>query len=194
MLNDQIIKPARQARLAQATATVGVELGQEERARWSQHFGVAAEQIDHDFIISHLLVAIRAQAHQFIFYGGTALSRTILPDLRLSEDIDLLSIGARRNLASLLDQAIRDYMEPRFGQVTADPWLADAAKDTQACLFHIGHTDVKMTLTMRLSQLGQELLPKPNSPINIITTAAAELVLVVEVGVIDYTSQIVGVC
>ncbi|MDR2930727.1 MAG: nucleotidyl transferase AbiEii/AbiGii toxin family protein [Propionibacteriaceae bacterium] len=97
-------------------------------------------------MISHLLAAVSTLVDRIIFYGGTALSRTILPDLRLSEDIDLLSVGSRRDVAGLVDQTIRDYMEPRFGQVTADPWLASARKDTQACLFHVRGVDVQIQL------------------------------------------------
>jgi len=117
-----------------------------ERDQWAQRFGVAPDQIDHDHIISHLLTAISLHADRFVFYGGTALSRAFLPDLRLSEDIDLLSIGPRRDLAALLDQSIYDYIEPRFGQVTADPWLAEAKKDTQACVFHVGDIDIQIQL------------------------------------------------
>ncbi len=53
-----------------------------------EHFGVARDQIEHDFVISHVLAALAARANQFVFYGGTALSRTFLEGLRLSEDID----------------------------------------------------------------------------------------------------------
>lgn len=140
-------RPSRhgRARITGVPASSAV-LDHDERHRWAQHFGVADAQIDHDFVISHLLVAVSEHADKVVFYGGTALSRTILPDLRLSEDVDLLSVGARRDVAGALDQAVRDYLEPRFGEVTADPWLAGAVRDTQACVFHVGDVDVKIQL------------------------------------------------
>lgn len=57
------------------------------------HFGVARDQIELDFVISHVLAVLAGLRDRFIFYGGTALSRTILDGLRLSEDIDMLSVG-----------------------------------------------------------------------------------------------------
>jgi len=134
-------QPPHQARISSSSQTE-VLLAPEEQDRWANMFGVAPDQISHDHLISHILVALSTHKDSFIFYGGTALSRTILPDLRLSEDIDLLSIGPRRDVAPLLDQAIRDYIEPRFGTVIADPWLAAAKTSTQACVFHIGGIDV----------------------------------------------------
>ncbi len=133
------------ARVAPATNS-SLSLDHRERDAWAARFGVAPDQIDHDYAISHVLVALSSQLDKITFYGGTALSRTVLPDLRLSEDIDLLSVGSRRDVAGLLDQAIRDYMEPRFGQVNADPWLASAIKGTQACVFHVGGVDVQIQL------------------------------------------------
>jgi len=55
-------------------------------------FGVAEPQIQRDHLISHLLAAIANSSQQdmITFFGGTALCRTWLPELRLSEDVDLL--------------------------------------------------------------------------------------------------------
>jgi predicted nucleotidyltransferase component of viral defense system len=56
-------------------------------------FGVARLQVERDHLISHCLIAIanvtRDLDHPPVFFGGTALARTWLPDGRLSEDIDL---------------------------------------------------------------------------------------------------------
>lgn len=122
------------------------ELTMDEVAQWASHFGVAEDQIRHDFVISHLLAAVAKCGDKVVFYGGTALSRTFLPDLRLSEDIDLLSVGPRRSVAPLLDEVIRSSLESGFGPVTADPWLAKVRRDTEACVFHIGEVDVKVQL------------------------------------------------
>lgn len=110
------------------------------------HFSVARDQIEHDFVISHVLAALATHADQFVFYGGTALSRTFLDGLRLSEDIDLLSVGPRRATAALLDDAIRTGLERGFGRVTATPWLAEARRDTTACNFQIGDIQLKIQL------------------------------------------------
>ncbi len=55
-------------------------------------FGAPDSQIIRDHLISHVLAAIVdwADRDRVTFFGGTALCRTWLPDLRLSEDIDLL--------------------------------------------------------------------------------------------------------
>jgi len=118
----------------------------EERSRWAAHFGVQPDQIDRDYVTSHLLVALSSCSDAFIFYGGTALSRTVLPNLRLSEDIDLLSVGDRRDVAPLIDNAIKSYMEPIFGPILADRWLAKTRRDTSPCLLHIGDVNIKVQL------------------------------------------------
>ncbi len=55
-------------------------------------FGAPDTQIIRDHLISHVLAAIAAWPgrDRVTFFGGTALCRTWLTDLRLSEDIDLL--------------------------------------------------------------------------------------------------------
>jgi predicted nucleotidyltransferase component of viral defense system len=97
-------------------------------------------------MVSHVLAAITACADDIIFYGGTALSRTVLPDLRLSEDIDLLSVSGRKPVATRLDQAISDYMRPRFGTVEARPWLADTRHDTDPSVFRIAGINIQIQL------------------------------------------------
>ena len=56
-------------------------------------FGVSVEQVRRDHAISHVLSALSPLdvADSIIFFGGTALSRTLLPRLRLSEDIEVIS-------------------------------------------------------------------------------------------------------
>lgn len=62
-----------------------------EAAEWAAHFGVGADQIQRDHLISHVLAAlVQATDGATRFYGGTALCRSYLDDTRLSEDIDLL--------------------------------------------------------------------------------------------------------
>lgn len=55
--------------------------------------GVPMEQIARDVLISHVLHATSAivATAEATFFGGTALSRTHLRGVRLSEDVDLLA-------------------------------------------------------------------------------------------------------
>lgn len=111
-----------------------------------EHFGVARAQIEHDFVISHVLAALAPHAERFVFFGGTALSRTILDGLRLSEDIDLLSVGPRSTVATELDGAIRSGLERGFGEVTAAPGLPAVKADTSASVYVIGDVRVRIQL------------------------------------------------
>ncbi len=62
-----------------------------EVLEYAERFGVPADQIKHDHLVSHILAALAAEEPaELVFFGGTALCRTWLPELRLSEDIDLL--------------------------------------------------------------------------------------------------------
>ena len=122
------------------------DLTEADAVAQEKHFGVARDQIEHDFVISHVLAVLAPHADKFIFYGGTALSRTILDGLRLSEDIDLLSVGPRAETASILDQAMRDGLQRGFGQVAAQPWMSEAPVDTAACIYRIGDVQLKMQL------------------------------------------------
>lgn len=101
------------------------DLTEADAAAQEEHFGVARGQIEHDFVISHVLNALAPHADRFVFYGGTALSRTILNGLRLSEDVDLLSIGPRadtnrnapRDLYDLWAMAKAGHITPDAAQV-----------------------------------------------------------------------------
>ncbi|WP_232661607.1 nucleotidyl transferase AbiEii/AbiGii toxin family protein [Pseudonocardia sp. TRM90224] len=69
-------------------------LDPDELARVAAQFGVDDHQVKRDHLISHTLAALSAEAgEELIFFGGTALSRTILSNGRLSEDIDLIGVG-----------------------------------------------------------------------------------------------------
>lgn len=72
----------------------------------AQRFGVAPNQVRRDHLISHLLAALVPLADSVIFFGGTALSRTFVPDGRLSEDIDLIAIGNRSRVAGLIEEQL----------------------------------------------------------------------------------------
>jgi hypothetical protein len=74
-------------------------LAPDEEAAVAEQFGVARTQVRRDHLISHLLAALSTHlADQVVCFGGTALSRSFVPDGRLSEDIDLIAVGRRATL------------------------------------------------------------------------------------------------
>lgn len=83
-------------------------LDEHERARVEAQFGVAAEQVVRDHVISHALAAIATvDTNDLVFFGGTALARTHLTDLRLSEDIDLIASGSRAEIGDRIEESCR---------------------------------------------------------------------------------------
>jgi predicted nucleotidyltransferase component of viral defense system len=65
---------------------------------------VPESQIRRDHVLSHLIHSLEGGSG-FVFIGGTALNRTFLQDLRLSEDIDLYVLDGDREL--ILNQLLR---------------------------------------------------------------------------------------
>ncbi|MFD6857603.1 nucleotidyl transferase AbiEii/AbiGii toxin family protein [Rhodococcus sp. NPDC060090] len=104
----------------------------DERDAVAAQFGVSPEQVERDHLISHLLAAIAGRFVDHLhFIGGTALARTHLPQGRLSEDIDLVALGNRTELASELDAALERSVARTHGRLVWDPALS-VVKDTQA--------------------------------------------------------------
>jgi predicted nucleotidyltransferase component of viral defense system len=96
-----------------------------EAAAVADEFGVALNQVRRDHLISHVLAALGAHADQLLFFGGTALARTYLPRGRLSEDIDLIATGDRREVARLLSATVSRALRATYGSVT---WSAPLEK------------------------------------------------------------------
>jgi len=102
-------------------------------------FGVADSQVIRDHLISSVLLALAddQMAHQtpVTFFGGTALCRTWIPDLRLSEDVDLLVNAGNdaQNLTQRISMGLRrDFPEHSWGRLGSqdqvDSWnLHDAS-------------------------------------------------------------------
>lgn len=89
-------------------------------------FGVGPEQVKRDHLISFALAAIAdSGTDDVVFFGGTALSRTLLTDLRLSEDIDLIALGDRRQIAARIEDALERALRRPFGRVSFAPRLQD---------------------------------------------------------------------
>lgn len=97
-----------------------------ERDHVAAQFGVASAQIERDYVLSLLLAAIaRRFADEVIFFGGTALARTHLPQGRLSEDLDLIAVGPRRDLATRLDSALPRALLRDHGRLIWQPALSE---------------------------------------------------------------------
>ncbi|GAA3661653.1 nucleotidyl transferase AbiEii/AbiGii toxin family protein [Microbacterium marinilacus] len=97
-------------------------LDEHERSKVQTLFGVAAEQVVRDHAISHALAAIGSVvSDDVVFFGGTALARTHLSDVRLSEDIDLIARGDRREIGDRIEDAITRSFRRAFGRVSFTP-------------------------------------------------------------------------
>lgn len=104
----------------------------DERDTVADRFGVAPEQVERDHLISHLLAVLSDRfADRLHFIGGTALARTHLVDGRLSEDIDLVALGNRTELAAELDAALPRAVARTHGRLHWEPGLG-AVRDTEA--------------------------------------------------------------
>lgn len=73
----------------------------------ARQLGVPEIQIRRDHLLSHLIDALPLE-DRVVFIGGTALNRTHLPDVRLSEDLDVhLIAGKADDLVDELIQGVR---------------------------------------------------------------------------------------
>lgn len=108
--------------------TPGV-LDAEEARFFAEKFGVAESQVRRDHVISHVLAALSAAvSDDVIFFGGTALTRTHLTDLRLSEDIDLIAVGDRQLLAGSIQAAVSRSLRRSLGRPGFTPDLVDTRR------------------------------------------------------------------
>jgi Nucleotidyl transferase AbiEii toxin, Type IV TA system len=105
-----------------------------EVAAVADRFGVAIAQVRRDHLISLLLGLLsRDLADQVLFFGGTALARTHLPEGRLSEDIDLMVRGGatRREVAGVVESLFASGLRRVVGRLEWVSPLA-SAPDVQA--------------------------------------------------------------
>ncbi|MGH3611772.1 MAG: nucleotidyl transferase AbiEii/AbiGii toxin family protein [Pseudonocardia sp.] len=102
----------------------------------AEQFGAAPSQVARDHLVSHLLAALSAHASdQVIFFGGTALARTLLPDGRLSEDVDLIAVEARRDVAEQLHRVVPRALRREFPSLRWDPALPQL-RDVEPAVLH----------------------------------------------------------
>ncbi|MCW2583996.1 MAG: hypothetical protein JWQ53_2786 [Klenkia sp.] len=112
-----------------------------EAAAVREQFGVADEQVLRDHAISHVLAALSsAGLHEhLVFIGGTALSRTFLPALRLSEDIDLITSAPRADVAPAIESAVARGLQRSHGPTSWLPPLADT-RGSESSVLLVGDT------------------------------------------------------
>ncbi len=102
----------------------------------AQQFGVDLEQVRRDHLVSHVLAAIAeaVPSDELVFFGGTALSRTHLTDARLSEDIDLVALAPRTQVAQDIERAVRKGLARTHGRPTWRPSLTGTSGSQPATL------------------------------------------------------------
>jgi hypothetical protein len=106
-------------------------LDPDEETAVAERFGVAQAQVRRDHLISHLLAALSARAaDQVVFFGGTALSRTFIPDGRLSEDIDLIAVHERRAAAEAVADCLVRGVRREYPGLRWEPLLT-TVRDTE---------------------------------------------------------------
>jgi Nucleotidyl transferase AbiEii toxin, Type IV TA system len=113
-------------------------LAHEEAAATAERFGADDVQVRRDHLLSHLLAALSQQAaDDVVFFGGTALARTHLPDGRLSEDVDLLARGPRSDIAATVERVLAVGARREYGRLSWQPALT-AVRDTQPAVLVSG--------------------------------------------------------
>lgn len=120
----------------------------DEWAAVAERFGVDMEQVRRDHLISHLLGAIAAgvPSDDVVFFGGTALSRTYLTDARLSEDIDLIALAPRTDVAAQIEVAVRRGLARSHGRPTWRPPLSATSGSQPATVGVEGTASVQVQL------------------------------------------------
>ncbi|MEO7979797.1 MAG: nucleotidyl transferase AbiEii/AbiGii toxin family protein [Sporichthyaceae bacterium] len=135
-----------------------------EAAAVAEQFGVTDEQVRRDHLLSQLLAVLAQRlSDTVVFFGGTALARTHLPDGRLSEDLDLLAVTQRAEIVDDVQAALATGMLREYGRLTWDPPLS-AVKDTVPAVLrtHDGLT-VRVQL---LGPTGQPAWPTERRPLH----------------------------
>jgi predicted nucleotidyltransferase component of viral defense system len=122
-------------------------LDPEEASAVADQFGVAAEQVRRDHLLSHLLAALAAGAGDtVVFFGGTALARTHLPNGRLSEDIDLIAVGDRGRAAARVEATLATGVRREYGRLTWEPSLHDVRESQPGLVRTVDGITVRVQL------------------------------------------------
>jgi predicted nucleotidyltransferase component of viral defense system len=100
-------------------------LDRADAAAVAEHFGVSDEQVRRDHLLSHLLAVLSRQLPDaVVFFGGTALARTHLPDGRLSEDLDLYTVPRRAEVVAEVERVLAHGVRREYGRLSWDPPLS----------------------------------------------------------------------
>lgn len=120
----------------------------QEWAAVAQQFGVDLEQVRRDHLISHVLAAVAeaVPCDELVFFGGTALSRTHLIDARLSEDIDLVALAPRVQVAQDIERAVRQGLARTHGRPTWRPSLTGTTGSQPATLIVYDNLGIQVQL------------------------------------------------
>lgn len=94
--------------------------------------------------------------------GGTALARTHLPDLRLSEDIDLIALGRRSDAARMTTAAVTARLRRSHGDISWRPPLTRTSGSDPATMIIDGRIPIQIQL---LASAGQPSWPTVLSPL-----------------------------
>jgi predicted nucleotidyltransferase component of viral defense system len=108
----------------------------DDRDAVAGRFGADDGQVERDHLISHLLSALAGTGPEIdgvVFFGGTALARTHLPDGRLSEDIDLYVTTDRRPIAERLTSSWPAAVRREFPRLRWTPTLTEV-RDVEPAL------------------------------------------------------------
>jgi predicted nucleotidyltransferase component of viral defense system len=110
-------------------------IDENEEAYIQRKFGVPRSQIERDHAISHVLFALQNLKSDFVFFGGTGLARTFLPEGRLSEDIDLFT-EKRVELCTEIE-SLPEWIEQEFPDAA---WVVHpvATRDPNPALISCG--------------------------------------------------------
>ncbi|MCW4354122.1 nucleotidyl transferase AbiEii/AbiGii toxin family protein [Hoyosella sp. YIM 151337] len=128
-------------------------LRRDELAQVAAQFGVADSQVERDYLISLILAHLSDMyADSLLFIGGTALSRTHLPQGRLSEDVDLVALGNRGQLAQQIQRTLPRALRRAYGSTQWSPGPADV-RDTQVARLQATGTTVGVRVQL-LSRTG----------------------------------------
>lgn len=160
--------------------TPGV-LDERERAEVEARFGVAEEQVVRDHVISHALAAIATvSTEDLVFFGGTALARTHLTGLRLSEDIDLIASGSRAEIGDRIEVAVEKGLGRAFGTPTFAPRIRDTVH-SESSVMEVGGIRIRLQLLSaqgypawptEVVQIEQRYSDAPPALLRVLTAAA----------------------
>lgn len=121
---------------------------QDELDAIGAQFGADVQQVRRDHLISHVLAAIaqHVSSDDVAFFGGTALSRTYLTNARLSEDVDLIALRPRAEVAAEIETALSRGLARSYGRPSWTPALTRTTGSEPAVLTTVDGTRLQIQL------------------------------------------------